>query len=47
MPEGGSGSLHLEVRTAQPEHQVVQDCFSSHFESPFCLGGLDWVRMKT
>ncbi|MXQ99755.1 hypothetical protein E5288_WYG015642 [Bos mutus] len=26
---------------AEPEHHVVQDCFSSDFGSRFCLGGLD------
>ena len=44
--EGESACLHLPVSTAEPEHHVVQDCFSLNFQSPFCLGGLDQVRMK-
>ena len=45
--EGGSACLHLPVSTAEPEHHVVQDCFSLNFQSPFCFGGLDQVWMKT
>ena len=45
--EGGLACLLLPVSTAKPEHHVVQDCFSSDFESRFCLGGLDRVQMKT
>ena len=26
--EGGSACLHLPVSTAEPEHHMVQDCFS-------------------
>ena len=29
--EGGSACLHLLVSMAEPEHQVVQDCFSLNF----------------
>ena len=45
--EGGSACLHLPVSTAEPEHHMVQDCFSLNFQSPFCFGGLDQVQMKT
>ena len=45
--EGGSACLHLPVGTTEPEHHMVQECFSFNFKSPFWLGGLDWVRMKT
>ena len=44
--EGGSVCLHFPVSTAEPEHHVIEDCFSLNFQSPFCLGGLDQVRMK-
>ena len=29
--EGGLACLHLQVSTAEPEHHVVQDCFSLNF----------------
>ena len=29
--EGGLACLHLPVGTAEPEHHVVQDCFSLNF----------------
>ena len=45
--EGGSACPHLQVSTAEPEHHVVQDCFSLNFQSPFFFGELDQVRMKT
>ena len=33
--EGGQECSHLPVGTAEPEHHVVQDCFSLNFQSPF------------
>ena len=45
--EGGSVCLHLLAGLAESEHHVVQDCFSSDFESRFCLGGFDRVQMRT
>ena len=45
--EGGPACLLLSVSTAEPEHHVVQDCFSLNFQSPLCFGGLDQVQMKT
>ena len=29
--EGGSSCLHLPVGMAEPEHHIVQDCFSLNF----------------
>ena len=36
--EGGSACIHLLVSTAEPEHHVVQDCFS--LKVPSALVGL-------